>query len=552
MPRDRRELIMPPSRSRSLQSRPLAAVLASAVGWAERLGRTGGTLDLQDYLRVARQRWLLIAATVLAAVAAASLLTLQSTPMYQSTARLFVSTEQSDTNDAYTGGLFSQLRVTSYASLLSGEAIARRVVDRLDLDVSPESLSGQISAVSEPDTVIMSISVTDESPKRAQKLAQAVSEEFVLYVAELETPPGESTPPVKASIIDRATMPAGYVSPQPLRNLGLAGLLGVLVGVGLAFLRDLTDNRIRSAESLRTVSGDAPVLGNIHFDKGAIKTPLISDLPGNAPRVESFRVLRTNLQFVNAGAESKVFVITSAQPNEGKSTTACNLALSIADAGLRVVVVEGDLRRPKATLYFGLENSVGVTTVLIGRVKIEDALQHVREGCDLLASGSTPPNPAELLQSGNMRRLIEEMRRQYDVVLIDAPPLLPVTDAALLATQADGALLVVHHGVTTNDQVEACVNRLESVGARLLGTVVNMSPKPQKRGRGGYGYGYGYGYEAKPGRLKSEPPQKRGRRRTPDAAAVASRAPQNRVPPHRGGPGDSSPTDGKTSPMRRR
>jgi capsular exopolysaccharide synthesis family protein len=451
-------------------------------------------MDLRDYLRILRQRWLLIALVTLVVVALASVFTLNATKQYQSSARLFISTAQaSDANASYQGGLFSQERVKSYANLLTGEEISRRVVEKLDLDESPRALASRIRAVVQPDTVVLSVSVTDPSPGEAQRLTQATSEVFVAYVAELETPPGESVAPVKASIVDRATLPGSPVSPQPTRNIALALLLGLLAGAGIAVLRDTLDTRVRTSEDLAEVTNEAPVLGNIHFDKAATKAPMITQLDSHAPRVEAFRVLRSNLQFVNVDATSKIFVVTSALPGEGKSSTACNLALTLADAGQKVLLLEGDLRRPRAAAYLGLENSVGVTTVLLGRTTLDEAIQPVVENCDLLASGVIPPNPSELLQSDAMKRLLAQARSNYDFVLIDAPPLLPVTDAALLATESDGAVLVVHHGSTRRDEVSGSVSRLSAVGARLLGTVVNMSPSP-KRGTSRYGYGYGYGY----------------------------------------------------------
>jgi capsular exopolysaccharide synthesis family protein len=451
-------------------------------------------MDLRDYLRILRQRWVLIALVTCVAVTLAIAFTLNTTKQYQSSARLFISTGQaSDANASYQGGLFSQERVKSYANLLTGEEISRRVVENLDLDQTPRALASRIRAEVQPETVVLIVSVTDPAPGEAQRLAQATSEVFVAYVAELETPPGESVAPVKASIVDRATLPGSPVSPQPTRNAALALLLGLLAGVGLAVLRDTLDTRIRTSEDLAEVTSEAPVLGNIHFDKGATKAPMITQLDSHAPRVEAFRVLRSNLQFVNVDAANKIFVLTSALPGEGKSSTACNLALTLADAGQKVLLLEGDLRRPRAAAYLGLENSVGVTTVLLGRASLDEAIQPVVENCDLLASGMIPPNPSELLQSDAMKRLLTQVRSDYDFVLIDAPPLLPVTDAALLATESDGAVLVVHHGSTRRDEVSSSVSRLDAVGARLLGTVVNMSPVP-KRGMSRYGYGYGYGY----------------------------------------------------------
>ena len=471
-------------------------------------------MELHDYTRILRQRWLLIGLTTVIAVGLALVFTLAATPQYKSNARLFVSTSQADDAAVFQGGTFSQQRVKSYANLLTGEEISRRVVEETGVDDAPRDLSSRIKATVQPDTVVLSISVTDPSAKRARMLTQATAEVFVGYVAELETAPGKSTAPVKATIVDRATTPGGPFSPQPIRNLGLALILGLLAGGGLAVLRDTTDNRVKNEDDLAEATGNAAMLGTVHFDKSAAATPLISGLSGHAPRVEAFRVLRTNLQFVNVDASNKVFVITSAVPAEGKSSTACNLAISMADSGQSVLLIEGDLRRPKATSYFGLENTVGVTTVLLGRIGLEAAIQHTADACDLLASGVKPPNPAELLQSDVMKRMLDDARRIYDVVLIDAPPLLPVTDAAVLSAESDGAILVVRHGSTTRDEVEASVGRLDSVGARLVGVIVNMAPQT-KRGGSSYGYGYGYGYAPMAGEraAKHDTPPSGARRR---------------------------------------
>ena len=241
-------------------------------------------------------------------------------------------------------------------------------------------------------------------------------------------------------------------------------------------------------------------------------------------------MLRTNLQFVNVDSDSKVYVVTSAVPGEGKSTTTANLAITLAESGQRVILLEGDLRRPKAVSYLQLEGAVGVTTVLVGRIELENAIQGWAKNLDVLAGGSTPPNPAELLQSQGMKRLLASLRKGYDIVLIDAPPLLPVADAALLAASSDGAILVVHHGETTKDQVAAAVGRIESVGARLIGTVINRSPIP-KRGRSGYGYGYGYGYAPEAGRSTSGGKNTRPRRREVKHESTVDPFAQPRVDP---------------------
>lgn len=449
-------------------------------------------MDLRDYLRVLRTRWLLIVLTTLVVVAIAALLTIRATPQYASSARMFVSTQGStDDAQANQGGQFSLQRVKSYADLLTGQEIARRVIDKLALDETPAALASQISASSKLDTVILTVTVTDPDPERAQMLADAVARAFVTYVAELETPPGMDQASIKATIVDPAGLPRTPVSPQPVRNIGIGLILGLLLGAGAAVLRDTLDTSVKSVRQLEPIV-PAPVIGVISFDPEATDTPLITGLDTYAPRAEAFRVLRTNLQFIDPDADHKVFVMTSSLPGEGKTTTVVNLALALAEGGERVVLIEGDLRRPKVAEYLRLESAVGLTTVLIGKLSLEDAIQTTtHEKLDVLTSGSTPPNPAELLKSSSMASLLASLREQYDIVLIDAPPLLPVTDGALLSAQADGALLVVRHGKTTTDQVSVAVDRLEAVGAAPVGVIFNMTPA---KGRDGYGYGYGYGY----------------------------------------------------------
>lgn len=450
-------------------------------------------MDLTDYVSVARAHRWLIALTTLLVVGLALAVTLVQTPQYEATTRLFISTSASEEATLNQGGQFSVQRVQSYADLLNGDEISRRVVKRLNLNEKPLELTKQIEASAKLNTVILVIKVTDPSPDRAQALARAVANEFVAFVGELETPPGQEQATVKATIVDAASKPESPVSPKPLRNLALGLVLGALLGSGLAVLRESFDSSVRSAKVVEELAG-APLLGAVTYDPKAVEEPIITALDPYSPRVEAFRMLRTNLQFINPDQDHKVFVVTSSLPGEGKTTTATNLALILAKGGERVALVEGDLRRPRVAEYLRLESAVGLTTVMLNRATIDDALQE-SGSVRVLTSGRLPPNPAELIKSDAMRTIIKDLRNQFDYVLIDAPPLLPVTDASLLATQADGAILVVRHGGTTHDQVAAAANRIEQVNARIIGVILNMAPKG---GAGRYGYGYeyfhGYGY----------------------------------------------------------
>lgn len=468
-------------------------------------------MDLHDYLRVARRRWVLILLCTLASTGLAALYTLTATPQYSSSARLFVSTSPTDTSEAYQGSLFSAQRVTSYADLVRSQELAQAVISDLQLRASPAELSQAVSASVVPNTVILEVTAHAASPDGAQQLAQSYAESLADMVREVETPSGGGAPPIKATIVDPASWSGTPISPQPTRNLVAGAALGALVGFGTAVMREMLDNTVKLPVDLAAV--DAPLLGTIHFDSSTKTSPLVTALASHAPRVESFRVLRTNLQFVDVDRPDKVFVVTSALPEEGKTTTAVNLAITLAQAGRRVLLIECDLRRPRAAQQLGLDQAVGVTTVLVGKVALDDAIQkHTGSDLHVLGSGAIPPNPAELLQSNAMAEMLAVLRRRYDMIIIDAPPLLPVTDAALIAAQSDGALLVLRYGKTTKDQLAQAVDRLSQVDAAPIGVVMNMVPT-RRRARG-YGYGYGYAPDLPtPTRRSKEPKQvTRGRR----------------------------------------
>lgn len=483
-------------------------------------------MDLRDYIAILRQRWILISIITLGTVAVAAGLTWTSTPKYAASTGLFISTAQvSDDSQALQGSQFSMQRVKSYAELVSQTAIMSRVVDRLQLDETPEQLGSKVSASAELDTVILTITVTDESPERAQQIAKTTAEVFVGYVGELETPPGRDEATIKATVVDQAQVTGSPVSPQPVRNLGLGLVLGLLLGAGVAVLRHTLDTSIRSNAQVEETTG-APVIGSVPFDKSAGGAPLLTDIDPYSPRAEAFRVLRTNLQFIDPDADHKVFVVTSALPGEGKSSTTINLALALIENGNRVAVIEGDLRRPRIAEKLGIVGAVGLTTVLVGRASLTDAMQTTNhERLDVLTSGKTPPNPAELLQTRAMSNVIAELRADHDFVLIDAPPLLPVTDAAIIASKVDGAILVVRHGETTHDQLRGAVERLAAVDGRLIAAIVNMTPT--NKSSAGYGYGYGYGYAPsapEPQRIATKPEREptTSRRARKQAAREAS------------------------------
>lgn len=209
-----------------------------------------------------------------------------------------------------------------------------------------------------------------------------------------------------------------------------------------------------------------------------------------SPVAEAYRTLRTNIQFSNVDGELQTICVTSSGPGEGKSTTISNLAETFAQAGNKVVLLDCDLRKPHIHKIFKLVNTKGVTTLLSGQGKIEDVTQITESELTVITSGPIPPNPSELLGSKRMKNLLDDLKKIYDIILIDAPPVGLVTDAALLSAIVDGIILVVASGKTDIDGAKRAKQLLENVGARILGVTMTMIPVSKK---GYYGYQY-YGY----------------------------------------------------------
>jgi capsular exopolysaccharide synthesis family protein len=457
-------------------------------------------VELRDYIRILRKSWVLITALTLIGVAVAAASSLLQTPQYSATSKVFVSTQSGGTvSDLAQGNTFATQRVQTYADLVSTPVVLLPVIAELGLDVDAGALGRRIAASAPENTSLIEITVADEDPVRAAEIANGASESLTTVVDTLERPLEEgAVSPVKLTLVQQATVPGSPVSPNVPVSLVLGLLVGLALGVGLAVLREVLDTRIRTERDVQAVT-DAAIVGGIAFDPKASTRPLIVQDDPRSPRAESFRSLRTNLQFLGAGSAGNSFVVTSSIESEGKSTTAANLAIALAAAGSRVVLVDADLRRPKVADYMGIEGAVGITDVLIGRADLHDVLQPWgRSSVTVLPAGKIPPNPSELLGSAGMERLAETLASEFDHVIFDAPPLLPVTDSAILGKLVGGAIVVVAVGRTTKHQLEGAVSTLEHVGAPVSGIVLTMLPTsgPDAQGYGRYGYGYAYATES--------------------------------------------------------
>jgi capsular exopolysaccharide synthesis family protein len=433
-------------------------------------------MSIKQYFALLRRRAVFIAGSVAVGVVVLGVLAWTRSPVYSATTKLFVSTggEQDSLSQSFQSAQFGQLRVKSYADIVSSPPVVSAVKQQLRLPDSVRDLAKEISASTPLNTVLIEVTVKDGDAVRARDIANAASDHFTQVVSTLETPTGATTSPIKVSVIEPANLPSSPSSPNRTLYLTLGALLGLAAGIGGAVLRETLDNSVRSKDGAEEAAV-APVLGAIGEDEKAASRPLVVQDDQFSAGAEAFRQLRTNIQFLSLEGQVRSLVVTGSVAAEGKTTTASNLALALAQAGDRVILVDADLRRPTLAPLLGLNPKVGLTNVLLGKATLHEALQPWRDDLPLqvLTSGPKPPNPSELLGGSRMADLLDKLKGEADVVVFDSPPLLPVTDAAALARLTDGAVVVCQFGRTKTDHLAQSAESLRSVGATVLGVVLN-------------------------------------------------------------------------------
>ena len=510
-------------------------------------------LELRHSLRVLRRRKWTVALACLAVVAAALATSVAQTPLYEGKARLLIQTQNRDSIfDPVTGQRNDPARaVQSEILVIDSEPVRAAVRQRLG-----QAPRISASAIAETDGV--ELTATDPDPRRAALVANTYGEAYIevrrrqavdsllatgkeiqAKIGELQTqiddlngrierlgPSGQALEAQSlrakrdsllqqqalfrqkldqvqvdtslkgggALLVTPASVPSSPVRPKPVRDAVLGLVVGLLLGVSLAFLLDHLDDSIKTKDDVEGAAGAVPVLGLIPAvpswkDRA---TPVVASLTDqSSSTAEAYRSLRTSVQFLGFDRPISLLQVTSPSSGEGKTTTLANLAVALARAGQRVTIVCCDLRRPRIHEFFGLPNGVGFTSVLMGHVDVDTALQSVPhvEGLRLLASGPVPPNPSELLSSRRAVEVLSRLQAEADVVLLDCPPVLPVTDAAVLAGRVDGTLLVARAGVTNKGELARTLELLHQVAAPLMGVVLNGVTA-----EAAYGYAYGYGY----------------------------------------------------------
>ncbi|WP_164232957.1 polysaccharide biosynthesis tyrosine autokinase [Microbacterium hydrocarbonoxydans] len=452
-------------------------------------------MDLIDLVRVLRRNLTVIIAGLLVGISCGALVAMLTPQRFDASTDLMISVsagEAATPVELAQGTSYAQQVVETYRTIITSSAVLQPVIDDLGLSTTPAALADRVTASAGLRSTIITITVRHPNPGQAARIANAIGDSFSTLVTEsLENGTADATHRIRVISLQSAQVPLIPSAPNVSMSLVLGAVLGLAAGIGIALLRTVLDTRIHALGDLETTIS-APVLGGIAFDPKSMTRPLVVASDPQDPIAEAYRTLRTNVRFLFPRGEPGVFVVTSSGPGEGKTTTASNLAIAFAETGQRVALVDADMRLPRVAERFGIEGGIGLSDVLAGRVAVGDVIQRWGRGAlFVLPAGTIPPNPAELLGSPAMSHLVDELTSVFDVVIIDSPPTLLVTDAAVVSRFATGTILVAAAGTTTKPRLADAVTRIEAADSRVLGSVVTMLPTTgaDRTAYGTYAYG---------------------------------------------------------------
>jgi polysaccharide chain length determinant protein (PEP-CTERM system associated) len=395
-------------------------------------------------------------------------------------------------------------------------AYSQELVEKiLTLEIEIQSLTAKSEALKKiVDTYAGNLNSLPEKSLKLARLERTakVGENIFLMLKEKyeESKIKEAGQIGNVRIIDRALPPENPIKPKKKINLLLGALLGLGFGLGLAFFMERLDNSLKSIEDIETaglsILGSIPLIKNSKNNESKkeekdseeyqikrIASNLVTHFEPKSPISEAYRTFRTNLQFARLDTPLKTILVTSSGPGEGKSTTVANLAITMAQMGTNILLIDSDLRRPVLHSVFGLQKNPGLTNYLAGKIPLSEIIQPTLvENLSLITCGILPPNPSELLGSKKMRELLGELKEKFEIILLDSPPVIAVTDAAVLSTLLDGVVLVASSSSTSKEALARAINLLENVQSRILGGVLNKIKVESVYGSYHYYYYYHY------------------------------------------------------------
>jgi capsular exopolysaccharide synthesis family protein len=423
-------------------------------------------VKVSEILQVLRRRWWILAVAVVGGLLGAYLASWLTVPTYQASLTMFLAQANGQPLQDLTNNPPAD-DVATYARLAQSRLMVQMALDDLDADEPPTNVTVTLTGTDSP--IFMTLTVTADSAEDARALAQVYADEFPDFVADFQGLPATTAPPV--AVFGDVSSSNAPISPDVARNTAAGLGLGLVVGVAGIFLAEALDRRLRTPEQAVAATG-LPLLATIPAT-GRRESYLSVDSTGSA-RAEALRQFRANLRFARAGLSIRSLGVTSASGREGKTATAVELALVNAREGLRVLLVDADLRRRGLREVLGLQDERGLTDVVTGRHPLDDVLQTygVISSIAVLTSGPAEADASELLGSDRMRKLVQEVGDRFDLVIYDTAPVLPVADTQVLAESLDAVLLVARMGKSRRDRLHQAASLLDAVDVKVLGVAV--------------------------------------------------------------------------------
>lgn len=491
----------------------------------------------------------LIALVAIVAAAVAYLVSMKLTPYYESSTTLLVNEAPATKTTDYNSVMMSEQLTSTYSQMIAKDTILTEVINQLSLVMTTEELGKRVTVTPVRDSQLIQVSVETTDSQLSAEIANTIASVFSIRIQEIQSQRfAQSKASLEQQLADIETQISSYevqqgdtisqeerdrlevkvsqyreiyanllqsyesvrlseaqsvssvvqvetarsdpkaVKPKTAQNVLLAALAGVLVAAGAVGARETLDDTVKSPDDIHRKFG-VPVLGVINHLKGMNGYPITEEEP-HSPTAEAYRTLRTNVEYASVDKPVRTLMVTSAEPGEGKTTTITNLAIVFAQSGKQVTVVDCDLRHPRTHISFRLNNRKGISNLFAQPSTMMDGARQPSsvENLWVVTAGQLPPNPAELLGSQKMKLILQALLQQADLVMVDTPPTLAVTDAAVLASSMDGVLIVVKPGKTRENALMQTIKQLKQVRANILGVVLNdVNPT-------GSAYGYHYKY----------------------------------------------------------
>ena len=425
-------------------------------------------MDPLGALCAVKRRWATVVFALGLSLVVAAFLNERARPVYAATGSVFIAPPRTNSlAEAAQGLALTQQLLESFATIATSRTALEHISKAPGVGTQP--LGGRVTVRPKVATLLLQVRTLGSTPAEAQALGAATTKNLVSTITSLRDASSNS---VQALVIDPPAAGAAPISPRRLRTLTSGGILGLALGIALALVRDSVDKRFRNLAQAEAVL-TTPLVGTIGVLKGLEKHPFPVFSQQQSAAAEAFRVLRTAVRFLRPDDPIRSLIVTSSSASEGKTTTAINLALAIALGGEQVILVDADLRRGQVSAQLGLPSGRGLSDIVTGQAVLDDVLHGSLAGLQVLSAGTRAPNPSELLGSQRMADLLAELTSRAAIVIVDAPPVLAVTDAVVLSAQIDGVLLVVADGTTTTTAAIEAERQLVAVGANLSGFVFN-------------------------------------------------------------------------------